>query len=147
VEDPNNLRFCDQSLHDVPFLTQFKMSGTYVIPSGIRLSANFQSQPGNERIIAYAVVRSILPTLTQTSVTVRLNEPGSLYNDRVNQLDLTISRSFRPAGVEIRPELSVFNVFNANPVLAYVNTWGPSLGTVTTILNPRVLRLGFNMKF
>ena len=40
----------------------------------------------------------ILPTLTQTSVNVRLNEPGSLYNDRVNQLDVTLSKSFRGHG-------------------------------------------------
>ena len=53
----------------------------------------------------------------------------------------------RRTSVDIRPELSVFNVFNANPVLAQVNTYGPSLGSVTTILNPRVLRLGLNMKF
>ena len=77
VEDPNSLRFCDQTLHDVPLLTQFKLAGTYLMPYGIRLSGNFQSQPGNERIINYAVVRSVLPTLTQTSVNVRLNEPGS----------------------------------------------------------------------
>ena len=77
VEDPNNLRFCDQTRYNIPFLTQFKLAGTYALPYAIRLGANFQSQPGTERIINYAVVRSILPTLTQTSVNVRLNEPGS----------------------------------------------------------------------
>ena len=147
VEDPNNLRFCDQTRYNIPFLTQFKLAGTYALPYAIRLGANFQSQPGTERIINYAVVRSILPTLTQTSVNVRLNEPGSEYNDRVNQLDVTLSRSFRNRGVDVRPELSIFNMLNANPVIVQVNTYGPSLGNVTTILNPRVLRLGVNVRF
>jgi len=147
VEDPNNLRFCDQNLYSVPLLTQFKLAGTYLLPYGVRLSANFQSQPGTERIINYAVVRSILPTLTQTSVNVRLNEPGTEYNDRVNQMDLTLSKSLRSHRVDVRPELSLFNLLNANPVLVQINTYGPSLGNVTTILNPRVLRLGVNIRF
>jgi hypothetical protein len=147
VEDPNNLRFCDQNLFSIPFLTQFKLAGTYPLPYGVRLSANFQSQPGAERIINYAVVRSILPTLTQTSVNVRLNEPGTEFNDRVNQLDVTLSKSVRSHRVDVRPELSIFNLLNANPVLAQINTYGPSLGNVTTILNPRVLRLGVNIRF
>jgi hypothetical protein len=147
VADPNNLRFCDQTQSNVPLQTQFKLAGTYSMPYGVRLGANFQSQPGTERIINYAVVRSILPTLTQTSVNIRLNEPGSTYNDRVNQLDVTLSKSFRGRGLELRPELSLFNMLNANPVLAQINTYGPSLGNVTTILNPRVLRLGLNVKF
>ena len=147
VEDPNNLRFCDQTQYNIPFLTQFKLAGTYGLPYAIRLGASFQSQPGTERIINYAVVRSILPTLTQTSVNVRLNEPGTEYNDRVNQLDVTLSRSFRNRGVDVRPELSIFNMLNANPVIVQVNTYGPSLGNVTTILNPRVLRLGVNVRF
>jgi hypothetical protein len=147
VEDPNNLRFCDQTQYDVPFQTQFKVAGTYALPYGIRLGASLQSQPGTERIINYAVVRSILPTLTQTSVNVRLNEPGSEYNDRLNQLDITLSKSFRNRGLDVRPELSVFNVLNANPVLVQINTYGPSLGNVTTILSPRALRLGVNVKF
>jgi hypothetical protein len=146
-EDPNNWRFCDQSQYDVPFLTQFKLAGTYSLPFGVRVGANFQSQPGTERIINYSVVRSILPTLTQTSVNVRLNEPGSTYNDRVNQLDVTLSKSFRNRGIDVKPELSIFNLTNANPVLVQINTFGPSLGNVTTILNPRVLRLGVNVKF
>jgi hypothetical protein len=147
VEDPNNLRFCDQSQYGVPLRTQFKLAGTYILPYDVHIGANFQSQPGAERIISYSVVRSILPSLTQSSVNVRLNEPGSAYNDRVSQLDLTLSKSFRRAGVDVRPELALFNLFNANPVLTQINTFGPALGNVTTILGPRVLRVGMTVRF
>lgn len=147
VADPNNWRFCDQTESDVPLQTQFKLSGSMSLPYGVRLGASFQSRPGNERIVTYAVVRSILPTLTQTSVNVRLNEPGSLYNDRVNQLDVTLSKSFRGHGVELRPELAIFNALNANPVITQTNTYGPSLGNAITVLNPRMLRVGLNIEF
>jgi hypothetical protein len=147
VADPNNLRFCDQTQSQVPFQTQAKVAGSFVLPYDVRVGASLQSRPGAERIINYAVVRSILPTLTQTTVNVRLNEPGSEYNDRVNQLDVNLSKSFRSGRVEIRPELALFNALNASPVITQINTFGPSLGNAVTILNPRLLRLGFNLKF
>jgi len=147
TEDPNSLRFCDQGELDIPFTTQFKLSGTYPLPFGVRASASFQSQPGSDRGINYQVTRTLVPTLTQASVNVRLNEPGTEFNDRVSQLDFGLTKSFRTRGVEIRPELNVFNVFNANPVLSQVNTFGPSLNNATTILAPRLVRLGLTTRF
>ena len=95
VDDPNNLRFCEQGDYDVPFATQFKLAGSYPMVWDIRLSATIQSTPGTERSITYQVTRTQIPTLTQASVNVRLNEPGTEFNDRVNQLDLSVSRTFR----------------------------------------------------
>jgi hypothetical protein len=57
------------------------------------------------------------------------------------------THTFKSRGLDLRPELSLFNMLNANPVLVQINTFGPSLGNVTTILNPRVLRVGLSMKF
>jgi hypothetical protein len=147
VPDPNELRFCDQRQSDVPFLTQFKLSGTISLPYDLRVGAVFQSRPGNERSILYPVTRAILPALTQTTVNVRLNEPGSEYNDRINQLDVTLARGFRSGGLQVRPELALFNVLNASAVLSQINTFGPRLGNATTVLNPRMLRLGLQVEF
>jgi hypothetical protein len=149
VDDPNSLRFCEQSDYDVPMVTQFKLAGTYPTVWDIRLSATIQSTPGTEREIQYLVNRTIVPTLTQTQVMVRLNEPGTEYNDRVNQLDFSVSRTFRAGRYSFRPELSLFNALNANPVLMQVNNYGPALGNVTGtgVLPPRLLRLGLYMDF
>ena len=147
VADPNNWRFCDQSESDVPLQTQFKLAGSASLPYGVRLGANFQSRPGTERSITYQVVRAILPTLTQTSVTVRLNEPGSDYNDPANQLDVTLSKVITLDRLRVRPEVAIFNALNANPVVNQTNVYGPSLGNVITILSPRMVRLGVNLDF
>jgi hypothetical protein len=147
VEDPNSLRFCDQGEYDVPLLTQFKVAGSFELPYAVRVSGTFQSQPGSERSISYQVSRAILPSLTQPQVVVRLNDPGSEFNDRVNQVDVNVSRRFRVNSVDIMPELSLFNVFNANPVLSQVNTFGSSLNNAVTILAPRLARLGLTMRF
>jgi hypothetical protein len=153
LEDPNyvagigGLNYCDQNLYHIPMLTQFKLSGTYPIIYGIRVSGSFQSQPGAERIITYQVTRAQLPTLVQTSVLARLNEPGSMYNDRVNQLDFAISKSFRVGRTDLRPEIDLFNMLNANPVTAQINSYGPTLNNATAILPPRLVRFGFTVKF
>ena len=147
VEDLNSLRFCDQTEYDVPYLTLVKLAGSYPLPYGLRLSGTFQGIPATERVITYQVTRAQIPTLSQTSVNVRLNEPGSEYNDRVNQLDLSLAYSFKSRGLDVRPELALFNVFNANPVLTQTNVYGPALGQVTSVLKPRVLRLGVMVKF
>ena len=148
VDDPNSLRFCDETAYTVPLRTSFKLAGNYPLPYDVRIGANFQSTPGGERGITYQVTRAQLPTLTQTSVNVRLNEPGTLFNDRINQVDLTISRNFRVRGtVQIRPEVGIFNLFNANPVLNVTNTFGPALDRVNAILDPRLVRLGLSVRY
>jgi len=154
VEDPNyvsgtaqGLTFCDQNLYHIPMLTQFKLSGTYPLIYGIRLSGSFQSSPGTERIITYLVTRTQFPALVQTSVNARLNEPGTLYNDRVNQFDFAISRSFRVGRADFRPEIDLFNMLNANPVTIQTNTFGPTLNNATAILPPRLIRFGVTAKF
>src|SRR6185436_10057400 len=115
VQDPNNLRFCDQTAYDVPFRTLFRLSGTYSLPFGIRASAVAQSIPGAQRGLTYVVTRAILPTLTQASVTARLNQPNTLFLDTVKQLDVSFSKSVRTNGLDIRPEIQIFNALNASP--------------------------------
>jgi hypothetical protein len=107
----------------------------------------FQSLPGAERSITYQVTRTLLPTLTAASVNVRLNEPGTEYLQRVNQLDLTLARAFRRGDMEIRPQLTLFNALNVNPVTSINNAWGSSLGRINAVINPRLMQLGAMLKF
>jgi hypothetical protein len=148
VENLNSLRFCDQSLYDIPLQTNFKMSGSYPVPFfGLRVSGMFQSLPGSERSITYQVTRTLLPTLTAASVNVRLNEPGTVYNQRVNQLDFSLSKSFKRGNLDLRPQLTLFNALNANPATSVINAYGSSLDNISAVLNPRLLQLGMIVKF
>jgi hypothetical protein len=106
------------------------------------MGAFFQSVPGTERTITYLVTRAVVPTLTLASATIPLTEPGSLYYPRLNQLDLKLSKRIRYRATRINPQLDLFNVMNAATVLSQVNAYGPSLGNVQSILNPRFFRLG-----
>ena len=154
VEDPNNLRGCDQKY---PFRTQLKLSGTYPLPRGVRLSAVFQSLPGypsfrtgdtvSDLVVNYLVNRSIVPNLTLAQVAVRLNEPGQNFLDRVNQLDVSVAKDFRSGRVNVRPQLDLLNALNSAPVTGQITTFGPSLGFPLTVLPARLLRFGVKLDF
>ena len=154
VPDPNQLRGCDA---EQPFRSQFKLTGTYPLPAQFRLSAVFQSMPGivetrtasndTDVFITYIVNRTIVPTLTLAQVTTRLNEPGTDFLDRNNQLDLSLTKDFRYKRFVFKPQLDLFNVFNVAPVTNQVSTFGPSLGQPLTILPGRLLRFGIRMNY
>jgi hypothetical protein len=147
VANPNSLRFCDQRDYDLPFLTTLKLAGSYQLPMGFRLSGVFISTPGAEYMVNYVVGRAEIPTLTQTQVTVSLDPPGSHYQDRVNQLDFSVAKVMRVGKFRLTPQLDLFNSLNANPVTTQVTTFGPALGTPSTILGPRLVRVNVKVNF
>jgi hypothetical protein len=142
-------RFCDQSQYSIPLRNTFKLTGSYPLPwQGLRVSAVFQSLPGNERITTYVVTRAVLPQLTTlTSATERLSEPGSDYYSQVNMLDLTVGASHKFGRLRVRPELAMFNVLNTNTLLSAVTAFGPRLGAPLTIVPGRLARLGLQVDF
>jgi hypothetical protein len=161
VENPNSLRFCDESQYDIPWLTVIKLSGSYPVWRTIRVSAVFQHLPfdglgtGESREavpsrgleITYPVTRTLVPALTTSSVSVRLNEPGTEYLPAANQLDISLSSSFRMGRALVRPVFDVFNVLNSGTVLATTTVFGPSLGDPRRILFPRFVRFGARVEF
>jgi hypothetical protein len=98
-------------------------------------------------VINYIVNRTIVPTLTLAQVTTRLNEPGTDFLDRNNQLDLSVTRDFHVGRVVVKPQLDLFNVFNVAPVTNEVATFGSQLGQPLTILPGRLLRFGVRLNY
>ena len=148
VSTPNSLLYCDQSQYSIPFLTTYKMSGTYPLPwSGLRLSAVFQTQPGPERVITDTVTKAQLPALTTaSSVSVQLTPPGSFYFPRMYQTDLSASWTAKIQKLKLKPSVELFNLFNANPVLTETSVY-PSQGRPLTILPGRLLRFSVSFDF
>ena len=168
VEDPNSLRYCDLRQLDIPYLTQFKLAGTYSLWYGIQISGAWQGYPGvptgtnrqdgeyaaaTNRIldsslnVNYVVDRTIVPTLTQASVTVPLLVPGQKFLDRWNQVDLRLAKKFNYRQARLQAQLDIFNMLNSNSILSSVETFGPTLNRPMSILQGRLIAVGAQVNF
>jgi hypothetical protein len=85
--------------------------------------------------------------LTQTTVNVRLNEPGSIFLDRVNQVDFAISRDFHLGRARVRPQIDLFNALNNNSITQVNTTYGRNLLLPVSVLNPRLIRINIRATF
>jgi hypothetical protein len=167
VEDANFLRFCDQSDLKIPYYTQIKLSGSYLLPYRLQVSGTFQSYPGDARnatmdtLIAaedpslrvnWQVDRTTFKnltgaTLTQSQVVIPLDPPGAKLLDRQNQLDVRLKRSFTVGKFNFEAQADAYNALNTGVVLTRVQTFGPNLDRPASILQGRLIRFGLQAKF
>jgi len=163
VDSPQNARegFCKTA---PPWSagTDMKFMVVYPLPWDIQTSAIYQNSPGIP-ITASLVVpnASIAPSLGRNlsacpaatgacnaNVTVELIPPRSMFEERLQQVDLRISRVFRLGGARrLRGNFDVYNLLNASNVLNMNTTYGPTWTNVTQILSGRLLRVGAQFDF
>jgi hypothetical protein len=158
---PRNSDFC----HVAPpwaSSTQVKFLAVYPLPWDLETSAIFQNSPGIPITASYVIPnaqirdligRNLAACPSQTAActqTVRteLIPPNTMFEPRLTQVDLRISRVFRLAGTSrLRGSLDVYNIFNANSVLSMTPTYGPSWLNAAQVLSPRLLRVGAQLDF
>jgi hypothetical protein len=141
-------RFCDQRKFDIPFIHEFKLAGNYGLPGGVDFGAVLQSFAGLERVITWQPAAALYPNGLRTqSQTIVLNEPGSLWGERWDQLDINFKKNFRYGNKMHTFQIDIFNVFNNNSIRTMTDTVGTSLGQVTAILPGRFPRIGYQFKF
>jgi hypothetical protein len=139
------------------WLTQARGLASYIVPKiDVQVSAVFQSKPGALLSANYAMpaaqVATFLgrpPSGNVPNVTINLIEPGSLYGDRINQLDFRFAKKFQFGGSRAMISLDLYNAMNANPVLTYNNSFtpgGPWL-QANSILTGRLARISAEWTF
>jgi hypothetical protein len=136
------------------FLTQIKFLGTYRIPKiDLQLAATFQSLPGPNILANYVATNAeIIPSLgrplsgSAPNVTVNIVEPGEMYGERLNQLDVRFSRMFPYRGLRTTVNLDIFNALNGNAVRTVNNNYSAWL-TPTGILDARLFRISAQLDF
>jgi hypothetical protein len=113
----------------------------------VQLSATVQSLPG-ERVSTLLDLRGTPGNLgrpiTASAVRVELTEPGSVYRDRLNQVDFRVAKLFRFGGTRTMVNFDFFNVFNANPIL---NENSLNWRRPTIILQPRFFKISAQFDF
>jgi len=152
---PTGLPYCR---HTQNFLTQVKFLGSYSVPKvDVQVSGAFQSIPGPQisanQVLSSAQVRPSLGRALAgaATVTVNLVPPGSLFGDRLNQLDLRFSKVLKYSRTRTSVNLDLYNAFNAETVLAenatYTNATATGWRVPTTLVTARFAKISVQFDF
>ncbi|MGH9147021.1 MAG: carboxypeptidase regulatory-like domain-containing protein [Vicinamibacterales bacterium] len=138
-------------------LTQFRGLSSYTVPKiDVHVAATFQSKPGAMLAANYAAPNSaVAPSLGRdlsgnaANATVNLVAPGTMYGDRINQLDVRVAKTLRYGRSRTLIALDLYNTLNSSAVLTYNNTFVPGGSWLQplTILTPRFLKVTAEIDF
>jgi hypothetical protein len=152
VNSPQQLLYCDVK---PPFQTQVKLLTSVPLAWGLTTSATFQSLPGpqitaNQTVtnaqIAPSLGRNLAAGANGTAV-VNLIAPGTMYGDRLNQIDFRMSKTVKVGRTKIQGNFDLYNALNASPVLLLNNTYGSVWQQPTQILQGRMFKFGAQVTF
>jgi len=143
--------------------TQVKFMAVYPLPWHIQTSAIYQNSSGIPITASYVATNAeVLPSLGRNlgscrgaatcngNVTVELIPPNSVFEPRLQQVDLRFSRLFQFGSRKLRGDVDIYNLLNASNVLNMNTTYSPPGGVwqdVTQILGGRLVRLGMQFEF
>ncbi|MES1256553.1 MAG: carboxypeptidase regulatory-like domain-containing protein [Acidobacteriota bacterium] len=141
------------------WLTHVKGMGTYNVPKvDVQVSLAFQSMPGPVIAANFNASSALaLPSLGRplsgnvANVPVNLVPPGTLYGERMNDVDLRLGKTFRIGGrARLNAHMDLFNLFNVSTVIIQNDAYSPtttSWQTPQTVIAGRLVKLGGQFDF
>jgi hypothetical protein len=155
-----------------PFLTQVKFIGSYELPWALSVAATYQNShnttnlnpnllPGQPRMgigANYIATNAVVaPELgrnlsagANSNVTVNVVTPGTMWGDRLQQLDLRFTRTFRAGRTSVKAMFDMYNAFNSNVLTGYNNTYGTDGAAwlrPVAIIPARLLKFGIQINY
>ncbi len=143
--------YCHQ---ESPFLTQVKFLGAYSVPRvDVQVSGTFQSIPGPQISATYVVPNAlVIPSLGRplsgnaANVSVSIVPPGTMYGERLNQLDFRVGKTLKFGTTRTAVNLDLFNAFNANTALTLNNNYA-SWQQPLSIVSGRLTKISVQFDF
>jgi hypothetical protein len=153
------------------FIPQFKGIASYTVPRvDVQVSATFTSKPGiqvningtptgvvggsigaNYTVANAVVAQSLGRSLAGNApnATVNLITPGTMYGDRVNELDLRIAKVLRFGRTKTLLGVDLYNALNSSAVLSYNQSFiaGGSWLIPTSVLSARFAKISAQFDF
>jgi hypothetical protein len=109
---------------ETPFLTQVKLLGSYTLPLAIQLAATYALYTSAQ--IAPSLGRSLS---SAASATINIVQAGTLFGERLNQLDLRLTKILKVGKrVGVLASVDFYNALNASAVIGLNNTYGATTG-------------------
>ena len=152
VDSPQELYNCKTAN---PYQSRVKLNGSIPLPGDLQVALVYQNLPGPNYAGRLTVpTAQIAPTLGRplagntASVTVDvLPTLGYFFDERINQLDLRMSKIIRLAGKRLQGNFDLYNVFNGSTVLNMNQTVGAAYLQPTQILPARLFKLSVQFDF
>jgi hypothetical protein len=131
--------------------------GSWTIPTvDVQIAGTFRSDQGQALAALYnAPNADIQPILGRSlsnsapNVTVNLIQPGTLYGDRVNEIDLRIAKILRVGRTRTNVGLDIYNIINSAAILTYNQNYNPTGNWLvpTGVLQPRFFKFSATIDF
>jgi hypothetical protein len=127
----------------------FKLSGTYEAPYGLRVSPLVRHQAGANFARQISVGAGLATAAGAIySGTINVEPLESRRHDNITVFDVRIDRGFRLGNtVRVRGFLDLFNITNSNSAESRTITTGTSFLRPTAVLAPRTARIGARLSF
>ena len=139
-----------------PFLTQWRGFATYDFPWDIQLAGTWQFNPGvqlaaNRTVPNAQVAQSLGRPLSggASNVTINFVEPGALYSDSINQIDLRVAKILRWRTHRLQVGLDLYNLTNTSVATQFNANYVPNGAWLvpTDILPARFIKFSMQADF
>jgi hypothetical protein len=148
--------------------SQIKLQAVYPLPGDFVVSGTFKHLPGIPVSSTYTLTngqaaqalgrdlsacRGATPCTATANVQLlpaannQGNSAAVKFDDRLNQTDLRVTRTFRFGRLRAQGIAEVYNVFNSRPAQAISTTYGSSWQLPTAILGGRLFKFGAQLDY
>jgi hypothetical protein len=141
--------------------TDAKFSVVYPLPWELQTSVIYQNTPGFPIAASYVVTNAqVRPSLGRDlgscrgaavcngTATIDLVPPNTMFEDRIQQLDWRLSRTFQLRGTgRLRGNFDVYNIFNTATILVANNSYGAAWLTPAHVMGGRLVKVSAQFDF
>ena len=80
-------------------------------------------------------------------VTAQIVPPGTVYGDRLNQLDFRITKNVTAGRIRFQPQFDIYNLLNNNATLSLNYSYGSAWQRPVAIEPGRLIKAGVQVNF
>ena len=129
-----------------------KVNGLYPLPYGFEVSGVFQNLPGavqlaNRRYTSAEVASTLGRPLVLGSVNVPLVPADTLFEKRLTQLDVRLTKVFQFGEWRLKGNLDVYNALNESAVTQLNTTFGANWLGAQRLMFGRMVKIGGQIDF
>jgi len=152
VDSPEQLYQCKTAN---PYQGRVKLNGSIPLPGDVQAALVYQNLPGpnyagRATFTTAAVATSLGRPLAGNTRTVTkdlLPILGHFLEERINQLDLRLSKILRIGSRRVQGNFDIYNLTNGSTVLNMIQVLGPTFLQPTQILPARLFKLSLQVDF